>query len=230
MTSRLIVLAALGALGTMAALPAAAQEAPASEAVPEAAVEAAEPAPSATAEPALPDGIDPARDRALLDELHREMHAGAVLNTLTARNARTGKVPQEEIDALDAQWRAERKSDDQPLITAVLASPLSGYLLHIQAGSLGLYSEIFVMDRNGLNAGQSAITSDYWQADEAKFQKTHDAGPDAVFIDDMEFHEDSNTWRQQVNMTISDAGKAIGAVTVEFNLTELARRRAAGII
>lgn len=148
--------------------------------------------------------------------------------TLAALNARQADLDQATIDDLDKQWRDERKADDQPLITAVLSSPLSGYLLRIQAGSAGLFTEIFVMTAKGLNAGQSSITSDYWQADEAKFQKTFDVGPDAVFVDEPEYNEETATWRAQVNLTLTDAsGAKIGAVTAEVNLTELVRRVAA---
>ena len=110
----------------------------------------------------------------------------------------------------------------------MLSSPLSGYLLRIQAGSAGLYTELFVMTAKGLNAGQSSVTSDYWQADEAKFQKTFDVAADAVFVDDPEFDDETATWRCQVNMTLTDAaGARIGALTAEVNLTELERRAAA---
>ena len=82
------------------------------------------------------------------------------------------------------------------------------------------------MDDKGLNVGQSSITSDYWQGDEGKFQKTYPEGADAVFIDEAELNEDTKTWRAQVNLTVVDeAKKPIGAVTVEVNLTELARRK-----
>lgn len=146
--------------------------------------------------------------------------------SISAQNKRYATIPQEEVDKLDKQWRAERKQDDQPLIAATLSSPLSSYLTQIQAASGGLFTEIFVMDAKGLNVGQSAITGDFWQGDEGKFQKTYPKGAEAIFIDEAELHKDSKTWRTQVNLTISDANKKpIGAVTVEYNLSELARRR-----
>jgi len=147
--------------------------------------------------------------------------------SIKAQNDRRGALGQEEIDSLDKQWRAEREASDKPLISATLSAPLSIYLLRVQAGSLGLYPEIFVMDANGLNVGQSSITSDYWQGDEDKFQKTYPNGPDAVFIDAPEWDEERMIWRAQLNMTVKDpeSGKAIGAATIEFNLTELQRRQ-----
>lgn len=148
--------------------------------------------------------------------------------SINAQNKRYASIENAQVEVLDKQWRAERKSDDQPLIAAILSSPLSNYLTQIQAASGGLYTEIFVMDAKGLNVGQSAITSDFWQGDEAKFQKTFPNGEAAIFVDEAEFHEASKTWRAQVNLTLSgSSGSPIGAVTVEYNLTELARRNAA---
>ncbi|MBL8709860.1 MAG: hypothetical protein JNL25_11750 [Rhodospirillaceae bacterium] len=149
-----------------------------------------------------------------------------IMSIKAANDSRSG-IDQATIDELDLVWRAETEADDQPLIAEVLSSPLSNYLLYIQAGSAGLYTEIFVTDRFGLNVGQSSVTSDYWQGDEDKFQKTFNVGPDAVFIDEAEFHEETKTWRTQVNLTVVDpeTQESIGAVTIEFNLTELQRRQ-----
>ncbi|WP_076605301.1 MULTISPECIES: hypothetical protein [Filomicrobium] len=144
-----------------------------------------------------------------------------------AQNQRHGVLTQDEIDELDKTWREEAQADDKPLISATIASPLSNYLLKRQAASVGLYKEIFIMDVNGLNVGQSSITTDYWQGDEAKFQKTFAIGPTEIFIDKPEFDDGLKIWTSQVSMTLADkdSGDAFGAITVEINLTELSRRR-----
>jgi hypothetical protein len=133
-----------------------------------------------------------------------------------------------ELDVLrmDEQWVKERSNESQPLISATLSNPLSSYLTRVQAHSYGLYTEIFVMDRHGLNVGQSSISSDYWQGDEAKFQKTYPVGGAAIFIDEPEYNDDINNWQVQVNVSISDGKNedSIGAATIEVNLTELQRR------
>lgn len=150
-----------------------------------------------------------------------------VAYTVKAQNVRYGDMSQAQIDALDSQWRSETEQAEQPLVSAVLANPTSSYLTRVQAQSIGLYTEIFVMDRNGLNVGQSNISSDFWQGDEAKFQETFPNGAGAVFIDEPEFRDDVGVWAVQVNVTIDEGGTPIGAATFEINLTELARRRAA---
>jgi hypothetical protein len=196
---------------TTSAAPAPAAAAPAA---PEQTASAATPIPASII---TPDIIKDMRDRIL--------QPVAIMSIQAASKKHEG-VDQAAIDKMDEAWKAEAKSDDQPFIAEILSSPLSNYLLYIQASSAGLFTEIFVMDKFGLNVGQSSVTSDYWQGDEDKYQKTFAVGPDAVFVDEPEFDDATKTWRTQVNFTAVDPAtkEAIGAVTVEFNLTELQRR------
>ncbi len=164
----------------------------------------------------------------VLAEIRDWLLVPVVSLTLEAQNERYKSLASADISRLDAQWMSEREAGVQPLIASTLNNPLSTYLTQVQAASAGLFTEIFVIDARGLNAGQSSITSDFWQGDEAKFQKTYDVGPGAVFVDEPEYDERTGTWRAQANLTLQDsAGVAIGAATVEVNLTELARRTAA---
>ena len=165
---------------------------------------------------------------AVIEEMRKWIETDIVRISIGAQNERLQQQTQEQIDALDKQWVGERESDDKPLIAATLSNPLSVYLTRLQGKSLGLYAEIFVMDQNGLNVGQSSITGDFWQGDEAKFQKTFDVSGDALFIDEPEWDDENKIWRGQVSFTITDNGESIGAVTMEVNLTELQRRVAAG--
>ncbi|RAI04496.1 hypothetical protein DLJ53_03695 [Acuticoccus sediminis] len=162
----------------------------------------------------------------VIAEVREFLASPLVAMSIAMQNERRHGVSQERIDALDKQWRAEADSERKPLISATLSSPLSTYLTRVQARSLGRYCEIFVMDAYGLNVGQSSITSDYWQGDEAKWQKTYPKGPDAVFIDEAEWNEETRTWRAQLSLTVTEpgTGRAIGAATIELNLTELQRQ------
>lgn len=179
---------------------------------------------TAHAEPPKPD-VGKLVTPEVLKQIHEFIGAEIVAVSVHAQNVRLNELTQDKIDALDNQWKAEREAADKPLIAATLSSPLSVYLARIQGKSLGLYAEIFVMDQNGLNVGQSSITSDFWQGDEDKFQKTFDVSGDAIFIDEPEFDDEAKIWRNQVSLTLVDsAQKKIGAVTVEINLTELERR------
>ncbi len=163
----------------------------------------------------------------IINEMKTRIVQPVTIMSIQAANKTHAGIDQAAIDKMDAAWKTEAKSDDEPFIAEILSSPLSNYLLYQQASSAGLYTEIFVMDQFGLNVGQSSVTSDYWQGDEDKYQKTFLVGPDAVFVDEPEFEDQTKTWRTQVNFTVVDpeTKKAIGAVTVEFNLTELQRRQ-----
>lgn len=162
-----------------------------------------------------------------VDEIREWAKAPVVRYSVKAQNHRRGSLSESAIEALDQQWREEKEAENKPLIAASLSNPLSSFLLKQQARSVGLYTEIIAMDANGLNAGQSTITDDYWQGDEDKFQKTFAVGPSGLFIDKPEYDEALKIWTSQLSMTLTnEADEAIGALTVEINLTELSRRRA----
>jgi hypothetical protein len=183
---------------------------------------------AARAQPSQPDRT--LIDAQVLQAINDWINTDIVRVSIAAQNKRYDHLGAASIAALDSQWVEERESPDKPLIAATLSNPLSVYLSRMQGKSLGLYPEIFVMDQNGLNVGQSSITSDFWQGDEDKFLKTFKVSADAVFIDEAEYDSEFGIWRTQVSMTVNDAdgGDKIGAVTVELNLTELERRAASG--
>ena len=79
------------------------------------------------------------------------------------------------------------------------------------------------MDDKGLNVGQSDVTSDYWQGDEAKWQKSFSAGPGAIFVDKVEKDESTQTFQTQISIAIVDpsSNKVVGAVTVGVDVEQL---------
>jgi hypothetical protein len=146
-----------------------------------------------------------------------------VISAINEQNATTGGLDQAAIDALDKDWRAQATASDKPLVDEVLGRALSKFLMEKKDGSQGMITEMFVMDAKGLNVGQSDVTSDYWQGDEAKWQKTYAVGPGEVFVDEVEEDESTQALQSQASVTISDpaTGKAIGAITVGINLDML---------
>ena len=140
-----------------------------------------------------------------------------------AQNAKNAGLSESQIIALDKQWRAETGASSSPMIDDVLGNNLSSYLEQVKEESQGLYTEIFVMDSRGLNVGQSDVTSDYWQGDEAKWQETYLKGPDAVHVGDIEMDESTQEFQAQVSVPVVDpaSGEVIGAVTVGVNVDAL---------
>jgi len=146
-----------------------------------------------------------------------------VVDAIKAQNAKNASLTQADIDKMDKQWMAETKASAKPLIDAVLGNGLSKYLKKVEADSQGLITEIFVMDDKGLNVGQSQVTSDYWQGDEAKWQKTFKVGSDAMHISDVSQDESTQRFQSQLSLPVidPDTKKVIGAVTVGLDVENL---------
>lgn len=144
----------------------------------------------------------------------------AIIAAVRAQNARTAGLSQAEIEALDREWRGQVGTSAAPLVDEVTGGTAAELLRSYQAASGGLYSEIFVMDGVGLNVAASDATSDYWQGDEAKWQESYGAGPDAVHIGEIEFDESSQSYLSQVSLPVTDpdTGAPIGAATFGINV------------
>lgn len=133
-----------------------------------------------------------------------------VINAIKAQNEKHANLGQADIDTLDKSWRA----DDATVIDPILNNDLSTYLQGIVESGNGLYSEIIIMDNKGLNVGQSAKTSDFWQGDEEKFTESYSKGANTIHLSDVEFDESSQTYQVQLSVTISDGDVPIGAATI----------------
>lgn len=172
---------------------------------------------------AAADDINTKLNELVSQKLHKAFDDPVIVMAVKAQNEHNTSLSQAEIDTMDKQWRTEAKQGNGPLIDKVLANEVSKVLHAFKEQGAGLYSEVFVMDNKGLNVGQSDVTSDYWQGDEAKWQKTFGAGSGTAFIDDVEFDESSQTYQSQVSITLLDPQTrvAIGAVTVGVNVDAL---------
>jgi hypothetical protein len=116
----------------------------------------------------------------------------------------------DQIKEMDGKWLAHAGVADY--MQALMDSECGKYLSKGQKDSPYL-SEVFVMDNQGANVAMTNKTSDYWQGDEAKFQKSFAEGKGAVFVDDVKFDDSSQTYLVQVSVPVMDGGKAIGAIT-----------------
>jgi hypothetical protein len=148
-----------------------------------------------------------------------------LVEAIKAQNSKNGGLDEAQIVKLDKQWRAETGGSDRPLINQVLGNEVSSYLKAKKDASAGLVTEAFVMDNKGLNVGQSDVTSDYWQGDEAKWKQTYLVGADAVHISGVEQDESTQTFQSQVSVSVVDPadGKVIGAITVGVNVEMLSQ-------
>lgn len=160
--------------------------------------------------------------KALADHTLRAWTQDArLVSSVRAQNETSATLSQSDIEMLDQTWRAQTMSGGD-MIDDVMANSLSVYLRELQVAGHGQFSEVFVTDSRGLNVGQSGVTSDYWQGDEAKWKVPFATGD--VHFGEVEFDESAQTYQSQISLPILDGGVVIGVITVGVNLQELASR------
>jgi len=146
----------------------------------------------------------------------------AVISAVKKQNQEHKGVTQSKIDSLDQTWRSQVGSGGD-LIDRTLGNDLSKFLKQEKSKHQGLYTEIFVTDNLGLNVGQSDVTSDYWQGDEAKWQVPYEE--QKLEIGAIELDESTQTYQSQVSAPVMDPNSksVIGVITVGINVEQLAQ-------
>lgn len=151
-----------------------------------------------------------------------------VVKAVNDQNVANAKLKSYDINKLDNSWMDRT---NKALIDSKMHNALSTLLtakrneLNKAAGS-AVILEIFVFDKKGLNVGETDLTQDYNQGDEAKYWKTYGVGPDAIFIDDIE-PDGGKPNISQASLTIKDpaTGKSIGAMTVGIDYDEMIKMK-----
>lgn len=121
----------------------------------------------------------------------------------------------------DRKWRKEPGIN--AFMESLINSPCGKHLQALQA-SEGVYAEIFVMDNQGANVCLSKKTSDYWQGDEEKFQKSFLNGVGAVYVGEVKFDESTQAYLSQISLPVKADGKVIGAVTFGIDVVPLSQK------
>lgn len=140
----------------------------------------------------------------------------AIVSAVKAQNAKAATLAQ--VQQMDSKWRETAGVADY--MKALMTSECGKYLKEIQK-SKPYFAEIFVMDQLGANVAMTDKTSDYWQGDEAKFQKSFNQGVGALFVDEVEFDESTQAYLVQVSVPVMDGDKAIGAITFGIDVEKV---------
>jgi hypothetical protein len=135
----------------------------------------------------------------------------AIHAAVSASNAMV--EPPDMIRRRDATWISNPRD---PMRQAIVQAPCSAKVRELVKDDT-LVVEAFVMNDRGTLVCSIAETSDYWQGDEAKWQKTFVEGKDA-FVEEPAFDASSGKYAIQVSVPIAEAGKRIGAVTLTLKL------------
>ena len=139
-----------------------------------------------------------------------------IIKAVKSENARGKSLNQ--IKDMDKKWKDTPGIADY--MEKLMTNECGKYLQALQ-NNTPYYSEIFVMDNQGANVAMSDKTSDYWQGDEAKFQKSFNGGTGSIFIDEVEFDESTQSYLVQVSVPVKDGKKVIGAITFGIDIDKL---------
>lgn len=123
-----------------------------------------------------------------------------------------------QIKKKDEEWKSHAGIADY--MQSLMDSACGKHLREVQ-GSASYYAEIFVMDNQGANVAMTDKTSDYWQGDEAKFQKSFNGGNGRLFIDEVEFDDSTQAYLVQVSVPVKDGDTVIGAVTIGIDVDQI---------
>jgi len=140
----------------------------------------------------------------------------AIISAVKAENAKGKSLSQ--IKEMDEKWKGTAGLADY--MTAMMENKCGKYLRSIQT-SKPYMAEIFVMDNQGANVCMTDKTSDYWQGDEAKFKNSFSDGKGAVFVDEVEFDDSTQTYLSQISVPVMENGKAIGAITFGVDIDKI---------
>ena len=118
-----------------------------------------------------------------------------------------------DIRRMDDEWRKNpRYALRKSLTTGACADRLRRLVQDDK-----LVVEAFLMDERGGLVCSTVETSDYWQGDEPKWQRTYRDGAQ-VFVDEPAMDPSTGTFAVQVSRIVTEGKKKVGALTVTLKV------------
>lgn len=133
-------------------------------------------------------------------------HDAAIVGFVQAKN--DSKESAAEVQKRDTRWQAGGEAE---LRKAMTTGPCADRLRALTKGD-PFVLEAFLMDAQGALVCATHETSDYWQGDEAKWQKPVKEGLEA-FVDEPAFDDSTQSYALQLSVPVLKAGARIGALT-----------------
>jgi hypothetical protein len=134
-----------------------------------------------------------------------------IVGAVAAKNAQSETA--QEIQARDRSWSQNPKD---PLRAALTRSPCGERLRSLVADDPTIV-EVILTDAHGANVCVSRETSDYWQGDEAKWEKPFKDGVDP-FVDAPAFDASTGTFAIQMSVPVHQQGQRVGALTLTLKV------------
>jgi hypothetical protein len=120
---------------------------------------------------------------------------------------------QGQIAERDREWQAGRGK-----LRKTLASSPCADRLRERIEDDSLIVEAILMDDQGALVCVSAPTSDYWQGDEPKWQRTFEEGQE-FFVDEPAFDDSSESYAIQLSVPVRGEEGPIGALTLTLRVS-----------
>jgi C4-dicarboxylate-specific signal transduction histidine kinase len=144
-----------------------------------------------------------------------------VINAIQKQNKKFNDLTQHEAENLNNNWHKDIKTPDRTFIKSVLANKLSQYLKFILDRSKGLYTYIVVTDKNGLSAGQTASTPDYWYGTNEAWRNTFGKQSHGVYVSQVDFSNITQMFQSDIAFTITQGDEIIGSIIVGVDVERL---------
>ena len=133
----------------------------------------------------------------------------ALVDAVLEQNAK--RMSARSIRKIDRSWIAGGEVNGMP--EELMSNGCAEQLRLLMAEGSG-YEEGFVMDDQGALVCMTQRTSDYWQGDEAKWQRSFNEGRGGILVGAPRFDDSAETVLSQISVPIMQDGKAVGAITV----------------
>ena len=136
---------------------------------------------------------------------------------LTAKNASPETADQ--IQRKDREWIAGARADLRRAVTQGACADRLRALVKDDT----FVVEAFLMDARGALVCATRETSDYYQGDEPKWERTYQDGR-RVFVDEPALDPSTGVYAVQVSVPIAEGGKRLGAVTFTLKVRRSDRK------
>lgn len=134
-----------------------------------------------------------------------------IVKAVVAQNAKAQSM--DEVRRIDQEWAA----NPQHALRKALSGSACAQRLRDLTKDDPVVVEVILMDARGANVCVSRETTDYWQGDEAKFQKTFGAGKE-LFLDEPALDASTATYAIQLSVLVSDGQSKVGALTLSLRV------------
>lgn len=144
-----------------------------------------------------------------------------VINGLLESNVHSEELSESDFKIVNNKWQSEFRKNVRPLIDSLMSRPLSEYLKDIQDKGQGLYTEIIVIDKYGINAGQSRLSLNYWQGEENRWVKTMKEKSYAIYMSDLHYDDNTGLFQVDVSFLLMHEDEPIGVIYAGIDIEQL---------